>query len=355
MPTICAPTWMAGINLDKPGHDERRTTLYNPPMTARLLSVALALALSLAGTAHAAGWPERPIRFVLGTGAGNTTDILCRLLADRVSRGLGQQVVVENRVSAGAIIAAQTVASAAPDGYTYLFASQTSVVTNIYTYKTLAYDPVRDFTGVGFVGITYFLLNAYPGLPAKNLAELVALDKAAPGTLNFVSDGPQNFSGMLGEWINKRAGTHIVQVPYAVQSKGVQDTIAGRTQLVINAAGASLPYLQSGQLRAIAISAPNRVKPSFADVPTLAETIPGMELGGWYAVFAPKGAPADIVLKMNRALNQALREPLIAERFAQLGIVPVAGTETVEGLNGYWHQEIERWRIVASDLGIHPQ
>jgi tripartite-type tricarboxylate transporter receptor subunit TctC len=316
---------------------------------------ALALALSLAGTAHAANWPERPIRFVLGTGAGNTTDILCRLLADRVSRSLGQQVVVENRVSAGAIIAAQTVATAAPDGYTYLFASQTSVVTNIYTYKALTYDPLRDFTGVAFVGITYFLLNAYPGLPAKNLAELIALDKAAPGSLNFVSDGPQNFSGMLGEWINRQAGMHMVQVPYAVQSKGVQDTMAGRTQLVINAAGASLPYIQSGQLRPIAISAPERVKPSFADVPTLAETIPGMEFGGWYAVFAPKGTQADIVAKMNRALNAALQEPVIAERFAQLGIVPVPGTETPAGLDAYWRKEIKRWRVVVSDIGVQPQ
>lgn len=327
-------------------------------MIARLFSLALALAVTWAGAAHAAhaaDWPERPIRFVLGTGAGNTTDILCRLLADRLSRRLGRQVVVENRVSAGAIIAAQAVATAAPDGYTYLFASQTSVVTNIYTYKALPYDPVRDFTGVGFVGITYFLLNAYPGLPAKNLAELVALDKAHPGSLNFVSDGPQNFSGMLGEWINRRAGIHMVQVAYAVQSKGVQDTIAGRTQLVINAAGASLPYIQSGQLRPIAISAPRRISPSFAEVPTLAETIPGMEFGGWYAVFAPKSTPADIVRKMNRALDEALREPQIAERLGQLGIVPVPGTETPAGLNAYWQQEIARWRVVVSDIGIQPQ
>ena len=323
-------------------------------MKAWLRFSVLAFALSLATAAQAA-WPERPIRFVLGTGAGNTTDILCRLLADRVSHTLGQQVVVENRVSAGAIIAAQTVATAAPDGYTWLFASQTSVVTNIYTYKALAYDPVRDFTGVAFVGITYFLLNAYPGLPAKTLAELIALDKAQPGSLNFVSDGPQNFSGMLGEWINKRTGMHLVQVPYAVQSKGVQDTMAGRTQLVINAAGASLPYIQSGTLRPIAISAPARIKPSFADVPTLAETIPGMEFGGWYAVFAPKATPADIVAKMNRALNAALQEPAIVERLTQLGIVPVPGTETVAGLDAYWRREIERWRIVVSDIGVQPQ
>jgi tripartite-type tricarboxylate transporter receptor subunit TctC len=315
----------------------------------------VAFVLSLAGVSHAATWPERPIRFVLGTGAGNTTDILCRLLADHLSRDLGRQVVVENRVSAGAIIAAQTVATAAPDGYTYLFASQTSVVTNIYTYKSLPYDPVRDFTGVAFVGITYFLLNAYPGLPAKTMADLMALDKAQPGSLNFVSDGPQNFSGMLGEWINRRAGLHMVQVPYAVQSKGVQDTMAGRTQLVINAAGASLPYLQSGALRPIAISAPERIKPSFADVPTLAETIPGMEFGGWYAVFAPKGTPGDIVRQMNRALNVALQEPAIAERLAQLGIVPVAGAATVEGFDRYWHQEIDRWRVVVSDIGVVPQ
>src|SRR5258708_11146594 len=256
--------------------------------------IGLAVALSCAGAGRAETWPVRPIRFVLGAGAGSTTDILCRLLSDRVSRALGQQALVDNRASAGAIIAAQTVASAPPDGYTYLFATQTSVVTNIYTYKALPYDPVRDLTGVAFVGITYFLLSATPGLPAATLPELIALDKASPGQLNFASDGPRNFSGMLGEWINQRAGLTLVQVPYAVQSKGVQDTLAGRTQLIITAAGAARTYLESGALKAIAISAPHRL-PSFAGVPTLAETLPGLEFGGWYAVFAPAGTPADIV------------------------------------------------------------
>lgn len=317
--------------------------------------VVIALALCVGAGAQAGDWPERPVHFVLGAAAGSTTDILCRLLADNLSRSFGRQFVVENRVSAGAIVAAQTVASAAPDGYTYLFATQTSVVTNIFTYKKLAYDPVRDFTGVGFVGITYFLLSAYPGLPAKTLGDLIALDRAKPGTLSFASDGPQNFSGMLGEWINKRAGLSILQVPYADQSKGVQDTMAGRTQLIINAAGAALPYLRSGSLRAVAISAPQRISPSFADVPTLAETIPGMEFGGWYGIFAPVGAPADIVRQLNQALGQALRDPTIAARFDQLGIVPVAGTETVDGFNAYWQREIGRWRTLVADLGIQPQ
>lgn len=316
--------------------------------------IAIAVALSTVGEGRAETWPARPIRFVLGAGAGSTTDILCRLLSDRLSRALGQQALVDNRASAGAIIAAQTAASAAPDGYTYLFATQTSVVTNIYTYKSLPYDPVRDLTGVAFVGITYFLLSATPGLPAATLEELIALDKASPGQLNFASDGPRNFSGMLGEWINRRAGLTLVQVPYAVQSKGVQDTLAGRTQLIITAAGAARSYLESGALKAIAISSPHRI-PSFAGVPTLAETLPGLEFGGWYAVFAPKGTPADIVQRMNRELRKALTEPAIAQRLAELGTFDADGTDTVEGFNAYWHEEIQRWRTVVTDLGIEPE
>jgi tripartite-type tricarboxylate transporter receptor subunit TctC len=318
----------------------------------RFLVIVLILIVSV--SVRAETWPARPIRFVLGAGAGSTTDILCRLLSDRIGRSLGAQTIVDNRASAGAIVAAQTAASAPRDGYTYLFATQTSVVTNIYTYKSLPYDPQRDLTPVAFVGITYFLLTAYPGLPAKTLADIIKLDKANPGSLNFASDGPRNFSGMLGEWINKRAGLSIVQVPYAVQSKGMQDTIAGRTQLLINAAGAALPYIDSGALKPIAISSPERL-PSFKGVPTLAETIPGMEFGGWYAVFAPTGTPADIIQRMNRELVQALAEPAIAKRFSDLGIFPAAGTDTVAGFDAYWRREIAHWKTVVSDLGIEPE
>lgn len=324
-------------------------------MTRSIHLLLMALALSTAGAVRAdTPWPARPIRFVLGAGAGSTTDILCRLLADRLARALGQQTIVDNRASAGAIVAAQTAASAAPDGYTYLFATQTSVVTNIYTYKALPYDPVRDLTPVAFVGITYFLLSAYPGLPARTLPELIALDKAQPGTLNFASDGPRNFSGMLGEWINQRAGLTVVQVPYAVQSKGVQDTIAGRTQLIITAAGAARTYLESGALRPMAISSPHRLS-SFKDVPTLAETIPGMEFGGWYGVFAPSGTSPDIVRRMNGELRTALAEPAIAQRLLDLGTFDAEGTDTVAGFDAYWHQEIARWRTVVTDLGIEPE
>ena len=320
----------------------------------RHLIPVLLIALAPSGTPQAQTWPVRPIRFVLGAAPGSTTDILCRLLADRVSRSLGQQIVVDNRPSAGAIIAAQAAASAVPDGYTYLFATETSVVTNIYTYKSLPYDPVRDLTPVAFVGNTYFLLSATPGLKAANLAELIALDKAQPGSLNFASDGPRNFSGMLGEWINRRAGISLVQVPYAVQSKGLQDTIAGRTQLLITPIGAVRPHLESGALKAIALSSPRRLA-RFKDVPTLAETLPGMEFGGLYGVYAPARTPADIVQRMNRELEQALSEPAIAERLADLGVVPVDGTDTVRGFAAFWRAEIERWRTVVADLGIKPE
>lgn len=328
---------------------------YTARVKARILIALIGLlVVMLAAPAHAQTWPTRPIRFVLGAGPGSTTDILCRLLADRISRPLGQQVLIDNRASAGAIVAAQTVASAAPDGYTYLFATTTSVVTNIHTYKSLPYDPVHDFTAVAFVGNTWFMLSATPALPADSLLELIALDKAHPGQLNFASDGPRNFSGMLGEWINKRAGLTMVQVPYAVQSKGVQDTLAGRTQLIITPTGAMRQYLESGALKAIGISSPHRL-PSFATTPTLAEAVPGLEFGGWYAVFAPKATPPEIVQRMNDLLRQAMVEPAIAERLTELGTYPGEGTDTVDGVNAYWRAEIARWRTLISDIGMEPE
>ena len=181
----------------------------------------------------AQNWPARPIRFIVSQAAGGTPDLLCRLITERLGRALGQQIFVENRIGGGNVIGAEVAARAAPDGYTFFWATAAALVTNPYTFKSLPYDAIKDFVPVGKVADGPFLLLANPDVAAKTLPELIVLAKSDPGKLTFATDGPRNFSGMIAAWINKLAGTEIEQVPYARMPQGIQDTIAGRVQLTI--------------------------------------------------------------------------------------------------------------------------
>jgi tripartite-type tricarboxylate transporter receptor subunit TctC len=209
----------------------------NIPVRALLLA---ALAGS-AGLAHAQtqSWPTRPIRVIVSFPAGSAPDIICRFVTDRLSRALGQQIVVDNRPGSGNIIAAQAAARSAPDGYNFFCATAATLVSNPHTFKSLPYDPSRDFVPVAMIAKGPFFVLVHPGIPVKTLAELVAYDKANPGKLAWATDGLRNFTGMMAAWLNKIAGTNILTVPYATMPLGIQDTIAGRTQLAILASPAS--------------------------------------------------------------------------------------------------------------------
>src|SRR5215470_6772288 len=182
-----------------------------------------AMLVVTAGTANAQTWPERPVRVIVSTAAGATPDIICRIVMERLSRAIGQQIVVENRPGGANVIGAQAAARSAPDGYTFFFATAAALVTNPYTFKTLPYDPVKDFVVMSKVVEGPFLVLAHPGVQAKSLPELIALAKAEPGKLSFATDGPRNFSGMLAAWLNKLGGTSIAQVPYSAMPQGIQD------------------------------------------------------------------------------------------------------------------------------------
>lgn len=235
------------------------------------LAGALAL-LAASDQVAAQSWPARPIKFIVSQAAGGTPDIICRLIAEKLSRALGQQVVVDNKPGGGNIIGAQTAARSAPDGYTFFFATAAALVTNPYTFKSLPYDPARDFVPVSMVASNPFFLLANPGLPAKTLQELIALDKAEPGRLLAATDGQRNFSGMLTAWFNKRAGTTIVQVPYATMPQGTQDALAGRVQLIVLAVPSAAALMEQGQLRALGVSSLKRL-PGFENMPAISETL----------------------------------------------------------------------------------
>ena len=248
---------------------------------------------------------------------------------------------------------AQLAARSAPDGYTLFFATAAALVTNPYTFKTLPYDPARDFVPVGIVGKAPFLVLVHPGVPAKTLSELIALEKLQPGKLSYATDGPRNFSGMVAAWLNKLGGTNILQIPYATMPQGIQDTIAGRTQLAILAIPVAAPRIKSGQLRALAFTAAKRA-PGYEDVPPVAETFPGFDFVGWFAIVAPTGTPQEVVRRANRDMDTVLKDPDIVQRLRSMGIF-TDGANTPEGTGAFVRSELESWGKVVKEIGLQPE
>ena len=320
-------------------------------MNVRLLLVALLVLL--AGPAAAQEWPARPVKFVVSQPPGTSPDIVARFLADKLSRALGQQVIVENRPGGQNVIGAQAVAKAPADGYTYFFATTAAVITNPLTFKTLPYDPEKDFTPVAMIAKSPMVIAVNPAVPAKTLAELVALDKAQPGKLAAANEGTKTFSGMMSQMLNTTAGTRFLQVPYTGVAPAVQDTIAGRTQVVLVSSAALLPFLKRGDLRALAVSAGKRVR-GLEDVPTLVETYPGFEYVGWFALLAPTGTPAGIVQRVNREMDKVLADPEIAQRLYDFGLVN-EGAGTPEALNEFLRAERTRWAKLVKEIGLQPE
>lgn len=316
-------------------------------------ALALVPALVALDGADAQTWPSRPIRFIVTQAAGGTPDLICRLIGERLSTALGQQVVVENRPGAGNTIGAQAAARAAPDGYTFLFATAAALVTNPYTFKSLPYDPIADFAPLGMVAKGPFFVLAHPSVPAKNLPELFAYEKASPGKLTFATDGPKNFSGILAAWIDKLGGVDIVQVPYAKMPQGVQDTLAGRTQLTVLAVPSAAPHIATGALRPLAVSSLKRLA-NFPEVPSIGDAFPGVEMIGWFIIAAPAATPADIVVRMNRELDQILKDPEIVKQLAVVGFFTEGG-ETPQATRDFVRAQYELWGKVAHDIGLQAE
>jgi tripartite-type tricarboxylate transporter receptor subunit TctC len=318
----------------------------------RFLRSALLVAVATA-TLHSASaqtWPSKPVRIIVSLAAGGTPDIICRIVAERLSAAIGQQIVVENHPGGANVIGAQLAAKAVPDGYTLFFATAAAIVTNPYTFKALPYDPLNDFVPIAMIAQNPFLALAHPSVPAKTLGELIAYDKASPGKLTFATDGPRNLSGMLAAWLNKLGGTSILQVPYATMPQGVQDTIAGRVQLTVLAVPSAAPHIASGALRALATSSPARLA-NYPQIATIAETFPGIEFSGWFALAAPAGTPEDVVNRVNRELAVILKNPQIVAKLAELGFFTYE-PEPPAAVRTYVRAQHELWGKLTRDIGL---
>jgi tripartite-type tricarboxylate transporter receptor subunit TctC len=315
----------------------------------------LVLSVVLAGAADAAlaqSWPTRPIKFIVSQSPGNATDIIARVTADGLGSRLGQPVVVENRPGGGNVIGTQAAARSAPDGYTFFFATAAALVTDPYTFKSLPYDPMKDFVPVSKIAEVAFMVMANPAVPAKNLDDLIALAKAQPGKLTIATDGTRRFSGMIVAWLNKLAGVQIQQVPYTAQPRGVQDAIGGVVNFVIVAAPVGRSHQQSGKLRAVAITSLKRM-PQYPDVPAVAEKFPGFDFTGWFVLVAPTGTPAVVLERMNREVNAVLKAPAVEAKLRSMQFAVQGGS--LREARDYVNLQHATWGKVVKEIGVKPE
>jgi len=301
--------------------------------------------------ATAQSWPSQPIRLINPLSAGSGPDILSRIIADELSRALGQPVIVDNRPGAANVLATQAAARAAPDGQTLFFGPSLALAVNPHTFKTLPYNAASDFVPIAMIGKTAFFLVAHPDVPAKSLPELIALDKARPGELVVAVDGPKNSSGMLAAWLNKRAGLTMGLVSYSTIRQGIQDTIAGRVQLAVIAGLIAKPLIEQGVLRPLAVSSASRI-PGFGQVATIAETLPGLVFIGWFVLCAPTGTPHAIVARLNREMREIMNGAELARRLAELGFYCEDGAGTPESTAEFVRRQREDWAGIVREIGL---
>jgi tripartite-type tricarboxylate transporter receptor subunit TctC len=318
----------------------------------RVVIVAIT-GLAIMQQAQADTWPARPIKLINALAAGSAPDILSRIIAERLSNALGQQVIVENRPGAANVIAAQAAARGNPDGYTLFFGPSLALAVNPHTFKSLPYDPAKDFVFISMVAKAAFFILAHPDVPAKTLPELIAIDHARPGQLSVAVDGPRNSSGMLAAWLNKKAGLNIVLVPYASMPQGTQDAISGRVQLMIAAGLVAGPLIDRGAMHALAVSSATRIA-GYQQVPTIAETLPGVEFIGWFVLGAPAGTPSEIVNRINSEMAQILKEPGLVKRLTGLGFY-IDGAYTPEATTEFVRSQRDRWGELVHAIGIEPE
>jgi tripartite-type tricarboxylate transporter receptor subunit TctC len=318
----------------------------------RLLQTVFVLLVLLAGVAHAQGWPQRPVRFLVPFPPGGSTDVAARALADKMSAGLGQQVLVENRGGGGGALGTAEVARAQPDGYTILFAANAVSILHL-AVKDLPYDTLRDFVAITQVTTQPNAFAVHPSVPATNIKELVAYAKANPGKLSYGHSGAGGGQHLTGELLKKMAGINMVGIPYKGGGQLIGDLLGGQIQVGIAGTTPLIPHHRAGKIRILGLTSLERFPP-LADIPTVAEAgFPGFESTQWLGLLAPRGAPADVVKRLHAEAVKALKLPEVAERLTKAGLQPVGNAP--EEFARVIRSEIEQWSKLAKELGIEPQ
>lgn len=292
-----------------------------------------------------------PIRILVGAPAGGSTDTLARTLAIEMGRLLGRTVIVENRPGAGGNIAADAVAKAAPDGNTLLM-SFTSHAINASLYKTLPFDPIKDFTPLTCVATSPSVLVANTAVPAKDVRELIALAKAKPGKLNFAIGAVGSSLHLAGDAFKMQSGAYIVNIPYRGTAPALQDVLAGQVELMFAAVGNAQAQIRAGKLKALGVTSAQRL-PAFPDVPAIAEVLPGYESSAWFGLFGPGQMNPELAKRISDAARQAIASPDVNRRLEHEGAVPVGNSP--EEFARFVQAEIPRWAKVVQFSGAKPE
>jgi tripartite-type tricarboxylate transporter receptor subunit TctC len=316
----------------------------------RRIALLLLLALpALPSLAVAQAWPSKPIKWVVPFAPGGTTDILARTVGEKLGAALGQPVIVENRPGAGGGVGADFVAKSPPDGYTLVGGTISTHAINASLYKSLPYDPVRDFVPITLIARLPNLLVVNPNVPAKNVAELVALMKANPGKYTFASSGNGTSQHLSGELFKSIAGVDMQHVPYKGSPPALQDVVGGQVTMTFDNITTALPLAKAGNLRALAVTTAQRsaVAP---EIPTMAEAgLAGYEIGSWQGVFAPAGTPPEIVRRLNTEIVRILKSPEIHDKLIALGAEPVGNS--VDEFTAMVRSEVAKWGDVVKRSG----
>jgi tripartite-type tricarboxylate transporter receptor subunit TctC len=307
----------------------------------RRLALLPAGLLAAPALAQEAPWPSRPIRLVVAFPPGGLTDVMGRMVAQRLQAILGQPVVVENRGGAGGTTGTQVAVRSAPDGYTLAFAAPSTHITGPILFPTPGYDGVSDVAPVGAFASIASVLVVHPSVPATSVAELVALAKARPGTLNFGSAGAGGSVHLAGELFKMRAGIDIVHVPYRGGAAMLTDLLSGRVQVAFDNLPQILPHVRSGAVRGLAVTSRERLA-ALPDLPTMIEAgVPGYEIISWFGVTAPAGTPAPVVARINAIMRAMVADPAVLAQLEQMGATPLSMTP--EEFGAFLRAERERY------------
>ena len=311
-----------------------------------------ALVVLFSAAVSAQNYPVRPVRILVASSPGSAVDIVTRIIIQKMPEIVGQQLVIDNRAGAGGNLGAEIAAHAAPDGYTLFMASPAHVINASLAAKP-TYDVVRDFAPISLLTSGAYVIVVHPRVQAKTVKELIALAKAQPGKLNFASAGNGNATHLAGELFKVLAGVNIVHVPYKGAGPAMVDLLGGQVDLMFSNLASAVPDVQSGKIRALAVTGPKR-SAALPQLPTVAEAgVPGYEVTSWFGVLAPRGTPAAIVTKLNRDFVKAVHLPEVKDRLAGQGAESVGSTP--DAFSAHLKAEAARWGKTIKAAGIKPE
>jgi len=320
----------------------------------RKLVLATAVLIGFAAaSADAQDYPDRPVKIIVPTPPGGPVDVIARLTANSLQNSLGKGFVVENRAGAGNTIGSKDAAEAAPDGYTLLYSSASGLVIAPLLHPDAGYDPLKSYDPVALVGESSNILVVNPSVPANTVQELVAYAKASPGKVNFSSGGIGVLPHLIGEMFKARAGIDIVHVPYKGGGPSINDVVAGNVQMTFEGTSVLLPLIESGRLRALAVTTPKRI-PQLPDVPTMVESgFPNFVSTSWTGLLAPAHTPRPVIAKLNAAINEGLKTPELKTALERLSNEPTGGSPA--DFTAVIKADLDKWSPIVNSLGLNKQ